>query len=288
MFQKFLCFQNNALPSLCLCFFLSHLHRQALSDVTGASLACLDEAGNTLFPNKKTWCTAWKGAQKPCPSDALSRAARCHHSRDHRHTASILSSDTTSPWHPNTEGILRAHAEHSVERKCGSFVRTEFCPSEDHCGKLTCASGMCPICVTENKLKPPLILIPCQYYSSLHASAFSGLQAAKLTSILICRDGLCRGALRAGSPIALGVAQAPTKPVKSSQPYETPHKRIPDNLDMGNKILQYCCVHLSPAVFWNTFFHKIALAVAIFFSTQRCLLTKHQQCQTHWRVTTAS
>lgn len=155
-----------------------------------------------------------------------------------------------------------------------------------HHGKLSCTSGMCPICMSENKLKPPLILVPCQYYSSLHASAFSGLPSAKVTSILICRDGLCRGPLRAGSPIALGAAQTPTKPVKSPQPCETPHKHTPDNLDMGNRILQYCRVHLSPAVFWNTFFHKIALAVAIFLSTQRCLLTKQQQML--FRTATAS
>lgn len=57
-----------------------------------------------------------------------------------------------------------------------------------HHGKLSCTSGMCPICISENKLKPPLILVPCQYYSSLHASAFSGLPSAKVTSILICRE----------------------------------------------------------------------------------------------------
>lgn len=74
------------------------------------------------------------------------------------------------------------------------------------------------------------------------------------------------------------------KPVESSQPYETPHKCIPDNLD----ILQHSFVHISPAVFRNTFFHKTALPVAIFFSTQRCLLTKHQQCQTLFRGATAS
>jgi len=173
---------------------------------------------------------------------------RCHQSLYHEHTASFLPSDTPSPQHPNTEGILRAYAEHSVERKFGSFRRTEFCPSEDHHGKLSCASGMCPIRRSEKKRKPPLILMPCQYFSSLHASAFSGLQVAKVTSILLCRDGLCRGPLRVRSAIALGAAQTPTKPVKSSRPYETPHKLIPDNLDMRNKILQYCCVHLSPAV----------------------------------------
>lgn len=173
---------------------------------------------------------------------------RCHQCPYHRHTASILPSDTPSLQHPNTEGIVRAYAEHSVERKFGSVMRTEFCPSEDHRGKLSRASGICPICISEKKLKPPLILIPCQYHSSLQASAFSGLQAAEVTSIVICRHGLCRGPLGAESPIALGAAQTPTKPVKSSQPYETPHKRIPDNLDLGNKILQYRCVHLSPAV----------------------------------------
>lgn len=155
-----------------------------------------------------------------------------------------------------------------------------------HHGKLSCTSGMCHICISENELKPPLILIWCQYYRSLHASAFSGLPSAKVNSTLICRDGLCRGPLRAGSPIALGAAQIPTKPGRSPQPCETPHKPTPDNLDIGNTVLQYCCVHLSPAVFWNTFFHKIALAMAIFLSTQRCLLTKQRQML--FRVATAS
>lgn len=116
------------------------------------------------------------------------------------------------------------------------------------------------------------------------ASVFSGLQAAKVTSILTCREGLCRGPLRAGSPIALGNAQTRRKPVESSRPCETPHKCILDNLD----ILQCSSVHISPAVFWNTFFCKTALAVAIFLSTQMCLLTKHQQCQTLFRGATAS
>lgn len=92
--------------------------------------------------------------------------------------------DTSSPQHPNREGIPRACAEHSVERKFGSFKRNKFWPSEDLHGKSSCASGMCPICVSKNKLKMPLILIPCQDYSSLHTPDFSGLQAAKAISTL--------------------------------------------------------------------------------------------------------
>lgn len=104
-------------------------------------------------------------------------------------------------------------------------------------------------CAPLNKMKMPLILIPCQGYSSLHTPDFSGLQAIKVISIFTCKDGLCRGPLRPGSPIALGAAQTPPKPEKSSQPYETPHKHPPDNPDVGNKILQYLCGHLFPAIF---------------------------------------
>lgn len=176
---------------------------------------------------------------------ALSRSFRCHQSLCHGHTVRV----TSSPQHPNTRAILRAHAEHSVGRKFGSFKRNEFWPSEDLHGKSSCASGVHPTFVSKNKLKMPLILIPCQDYSSLHTPDFSGLQEIKVISICTCRDGLCRGPLRPRSPIALGGAQTPPKPEKSSQPCETPHKHPPDNLDVGNKILQYLCGHLSPAIF---------------------------------------
>lgn len=176
---------------------------------------------------------------------ALSRSFRCHQSLCHGHTVRV----TSSPQHPNTRAIPRAHAEHSVGRKFGSFKRNEFWPSEDLRGKSSCASGVHPTFVSKNKLKMPLILIPCQGYSSLHTPDFSGLQEIKVISICTCRDGLCRGPLRPRSPIALGGAQTPPKPEKSSQPCETPHKHPPDNLDVGNKILQYLCGHLSPAIF---------------------------------------
>lgn len=39
------------------------------------------------------------------------------------------------------------------------------------------------------------------------------------------------------------------KASKELRALQTPHKHIVDNSDMGRKILQHCCVHLSPAVF---------------------------------------
>lgn len=179
----------------------------------------------------------------------MSRSCRCHQSLCTMGTQRESPPDTSiSPQHPNTGGIPRAHAEHSVDRKFGFSRKINF----GHL-KTSMANHHVPHLCEQDQIENAFdfdTLSACREdYSSLHTPD-SGLQATQVFSILTCRDGLCRGPLRPGSPMmALGAAQTPPKPSKGSQPCGTPHKHPPDNLDMGNKILQHLCGHLSPATF---------------------------------------
>lgn len=208
-----------------------------------ASLACLDEARNTIFAGTNPRYTAWKGAQRSrCFEQVMQmppKPVSWAHSESPPQTLLPYSTPSIFP---------RAPAEHSVERKFDSFKRNKFWPCEDlHHTPL----GLPHLCKQE------------KIENAFDFNTLSGLQLSTHTTSLVYKQSnlnthLQRWTLQRSpsGPIALGAAQTPPKPAKSSQPCETPHKHAPDDLDVGNKILQYLCGHLSPVIFWNTFFHK--------------------------------
>lgn len=167
-----------------------------------ASLACLDEARNTIFAGTNPRYTAWKGAQRSrCFEQVMQmppKPVSWAHSESPPQTLLPYSTPSIFP---------RAPAEHSVERKFGSFKRNKFWPCEDlHHVPLECA----PFVQARKNWKCLWFLHPVRT-TAPYTHHFSGLQAIKIISILTCRDGLCRGPLR---PHCFGCCSSTSKASK--------------------------------------------------------------------------
>lgn len=233
------------LPSPSAIFF----HISKGKPCQSASLACQEEARNTIFAGTNPWCTAWKGAQRSwCFEQVIQMPPK---------PVSWAHSKSPPPRHlfPPASQHKR-HPQSMCRAQCGKKIW--FFPE-----KRILAIWRPPWQIIVCLWNVPHLCKQEQIENARNFNTLSGLQLPTHTRLLWFTSSqsdlnphLAETDFAEVHSGQEGAAETPTKSVKSSQPYETPHKHPPDNLDMGNKILQYCYGHLFPAVFWNAFFHK--------------------------------